>query len=209
MNEADPRVKRTRKLLQEAFMELLAEKRFHAVSVQDIAERATLNRATFYAHFEDKYALMDYMVGDLFREALQHRLASAAPFTRDNLHVLVVTVCEFVAQFNGHCAPADRDLDPRIEAKVQQELHAFLLRWLSETPPVGTSATSHRANRVAAASMMSWVIFGTSIEWSRSDHQQSADEWACQIVTVLVEGIAQVVQIGMQPSQTSQVSAHA
>lgn len=205
MNEADPRVKRTRRLLQEAFMELLAEKSFHAISVQDIAERATLNRATFYAHFEDKYALMDYMVGDLFREALQRRLASAAPFTRSNLHVLVVTVCEFLAQFNGHCARADRDLDPRIEAKVQQELHLFLQQWLSGVSPDETSTASHRANREAAASMMSWAIFGTSIEWSRSDRRHSVDEWARQIVTVLLDGVAQLVDIGVQSPQTARI----
>jgi AcrR family transcriptional regulator len=203
MNEADPRVKRTRKLLQEAFMELLAEKSFHAISVQDIAERATLNRATFYAHFEDKYALMDYMVGDLFREALQRRLASATPFTRSNLHVLVVTVCEFLAQFNGHCAPAVRDLDPRIEAKVQQELHAFLLRWLSQASPDGASTASHRANHQAAASMMSWAIFGTSIEWSRGNRRISVDEWAGQIVTLLLEGVAQLIQLGAHSPQTA------
>lgn len=209
MNEIDPRVKRTRKLLQDAFMELLAEKSFHAISVQNIAERATLNRATFYAHFEDKYALMDYMVGNLFRAALQRRLASAAPFTRSNLRVLIVTVCEFLAQFNGHCAPADRDLDPRIEAKVQQELHAFLLRWLSETSPIDTSVPSHKANRDAAASMMSWAIIGAGIEWSRGDRTRSVDEWAHQIVIVLVEGIAQVVDIVSQSAQTSHIGARA
>ena len=57
VNEADPRVKRTRKLLQDALLELLAEKSFDAITVQDIAERSTINRATFYAHFVDKYDL--------------------------------------------------------------------------------------------------------------------------------------------------------
>src|SRR5207245_2778046 len=55
----DPRVKRTRKLLQQAFIELFQEKGFAAISIQDITERATVNRATFYAHFPDKYALLD------------------------------------------------------------------------------------------------------------------------------------------------------
>jgi hypothetical protein len=59
MNEADPRVKRTRKLLRDAFVALLAERRFHRISVQDIAERATVNRASFYAPFVDKCELLD------------------------------------------------------------------------------------------------------------------------------------------------------
>jgi AcrR family transcriptional regulator len=43
----DPRVKRTRQLLVQAFFELLSAKDFEVVSVQDIAEKATVNRATF------------------------------------------------------------------------------------------------------------------------------------------------------------------
>src|ERR1700690_1925078 len=50
----DPRVKRTRLLLEQAFMVVLKEKGFQTITVQDIAQRAGVNRATFYAHFEDK-----------------------------------------------------------------------------------------------------------------------------------------------------------
>jgi AcrR family transcriptional regulator len=57
-NENDPRVKRTRQLLLQAFISLLEERHtIHSIRVADITERATINRATFYAHFEDKYAL--------------------------------------------------------------------------------------------------------------------------------------------------------
>ena len=199
MNEADPRVKRTRKLLQDAFMELLAEKSFHAISVQDIAERATLNRATFYAHFEDKYALVDYVVREQFREALQQRVAPSAPFTLDNLHLLVVTVCEYLAQFHGHCAPPNQDIDPRIEAKVQEELHAILSGWLAQAAPITPPA---KVEREAAASVMSWAIFGAGIEWSSEKRTRSADDWARQVVTALMGGISQVVRV---PSQASRV----
>jgi AcrR family transcriptional regulator len=43
----DPRVVRTRQLLRDALVSLIAEKGFDALTVQDIADRATLNRATF------------------------------------------------------------------------------------------------------------------------------------------------------------------
>ena len=53
----DPRVKRTRSLILQAFGELLAEKGFEAISMQDVTDKAENNRATFYKHFGDKYAL--------------------------------------------------------------------------------------------------------------------------------------------------------
>jgi GAF domain-containing protein len=52
--QIDPRVRRTHKLLQEALLELAAERGFDAVTVGDIARRASVNRATFYRHYQDK-----------------------------------------------------------------------------------------------------------------------------------------------------------
>src|SRR6266849_3955451 len=74
----DPRVKRTRQLLQQAFLELFREKSFASITVQDIAERATVNRATFYAHFEDKYALLDSMIREQFQQVAASKLPTAS-----------------------------------------------------------------------------------------------------------------------------------
>ena len=189
MNEADPRVKRTRKLLEAAFMELLSEKSFQAISVQEIAERATLNRATFYAHFEDKYALADWMLSEQFRGALARHLAVDAPYTLDNLHLLIATACEFVGAFHGHCAPSAHDLDARLEAKLQEEIETVLRAWLATRPAVGSASL---AQREVTASVMSWAIFGTSVEWSRGERSITASEWARQVASALVSGIAPV-----------------
>jgi len=58
----DPRVRRTRKLLIEAFMGLMKEQRFSSITIQNIAVRAGVNRATFYTHFEDKHELLNTLV---------------------------------------------------------------------------------------------------------------------------------------------------
>lgn len=59
-NEEDPRVKRTQKGLWEALRTLLEERCFEQISVTDICEEATINRTTFYKHFESKYELLSY-----------------------------------------------------------------------------------------------------------------------------------------------------
>ena len=66
--EADPRVRRTRKLLQDAFIALVIEKGFEAVTVQMLATRAMINRATFYRHYQDKYDLAEQVYGVLTAE---------------------------------------------------------------------------------------------------------------------------------------------
>ncbi len=53
----DPRVLRSRHMLMESLLKLLTRKEFADISIQEIADEATLNRATFYLHYPDKNAL--------------------------------------------------------------------------------------------------------------------------------------------------------
>jgi AcrR family transcriptional regulator len=62
----DLRVRRTRKLLMEALINLVIEKGFSAISVQDIADRGMVNRATFYRHFRDKHDLLEQYMHEVF-----------------------------------------------------------------------------------------------------------------------------------------------
>jgi AcrR family transcriptional regulator len=50
----DRRTSRTRRSLSEALMELIQEKRFDDITIQDVIDRADVGRSTFYSHFRDK-----------------------------------------------------------------------------------------------------------------------------------------------------------
>src|SRR5215208_5419659 len=76
----DLRVRRTRKLLKQALIELTIEKGFAAVTVQDIADRAMVNRATFYRHYLDKYDLLDQYMREVYdMTASQAEIPIASP----------------------------------------------------------------------------------------------------------------------------------
>ncbi len=50
---------RSRKLIRQAFLELLKEKNFEKITVTDIVKHADINRSTFYAHYPDVMGLLD------------------------------------------------------------------------------------------------------------------------------------------------------
>lgn len=62
MKKTDLRVIRTKKMIIEAFLSLVNQKGYEAITIQDIADHAMINRATFYAHFKDKPDLYDFVM---------------------------------------------------------------------------------------------------------------------------------------------------
>ncbi len=58
-DSADPRVQRTHQAILDALIELTIEKGFANVTVRDITQRARINRATFYRHYQDKFDLLE------------------------------------------------------------------------------------------------------------------------------------------------------
>ncbi|MGW2649946.1 TetR/AcrR family transcriptional regulator [Streptomyces sp. NPDC001393] len=77
----DRRVRRTRAALRTALVELVLEKGFHAITVEEIVERADVGRATFYAHYRDKEDLLVGIVQDLAED--RERLLPAVEQARE------------------------------------------------------------------------------------------------------------------------------
>ena len=181
----DPRVKRTRELIIRAFNELVAEKGHTGLTVQEIAERATINRATFYAHFNDQYELFDHVISEAFREELRRRLPDSSGLSEENLKALILAACDYLAGLNTACSRTDQQFKPLIEARVQSELYELLLGWIEALPRMD----SRSANAGIMASVVSGAIFGAGLQWSRGGEVHSAEEFADQSLSVIVGGL--------------------
>lgn len=59
------RITQTKQFLINAFYNLASQKDFEKITIANITKEAQVNRATFYAHFNDKYDLIDYIMGIL------------------------------------------------------------------------------------------------------------------------------------------------
>lgn len=66
--KTDLRVLRTRQSIRKAFFELIQEKGYEAITIQDIADRAMINRNTFYLHHQNKPDLLDTCMDELLSE---------------------------------------------------------------------------------------------------------------------------------------------
>lgn len=145
-----------------ALTELLMEKPFDTISVNDIAERSTVNRATIYDHFKDKFALLEEMIGENFRAAFAVRMEKTTGTCPFAIRQLVLTVCDFLEKLAKHCCKADASFAAIIEAKIRSTVRDFLLeRSLADV-------NSDPADAELRATMASWAICGAAREWSRN-----------------------------------------
>ncbi|MCI0611087.1 MAG: TetR/AcrR family transcriptional regulator [Anaerolineae bacterium] len=179
----DPRIKRTRSLIQQSFRELLSEKGFQSVSVQDITEKAGINRATFYAHFPDKYALLDHSMSQGFRMELEKRSLNACQYSDENLRALIIMVCEFVSNANAHCKPSNPQFESLVETQVKNHLQRLLEMWLEQEESGIDSKT--------AATAASWAIYGLVLQWSHDKNKKkpSAEKFAEQVLPLIASNL--------------------
>ncbi|HTA38496.1 MAG TPA: TetR family transcriptional regulator [Candidatus Acidoferrales bacterium] len=158
-------------MIRDALKALLNEKNFESISVQDIAERATVNRATFYAHFQDKFALLDALIQDDMRAHLSQG-APMASDVRSMLLTLATNVFSFVATHRK--CKIDRDFEPQFEQTMETEVSALLA-------PKFTSCNAH---------LVATALVGSAMRWRAAGCKQPADNMVREIVNALIDGVA-------------------
>jgi AcrR family transcriptional regulator len=193
VNPHDPRVKRTRQLLLQAFISLVEERHnLHSISVQEVAQRATVNRATFYAHFEDKYALLQCWMQQKYHQRLSSQFPASSTLQLNTLRQLIRSVFDVLALFRSYLKPADRQYEPIFEHVLQQEIYMLLLRWLKQVP---LEVPLQKESGETTAQVISWAILGPAMQWSRGDQTVSAEEMTWRILRVITAGLLPVTTV--------------
>lgn len=96
----DRRIQKTLHLLQTALADLIAEKEYDSITIQEILDRANVGRSTFYAHFENKDQLFRSMLTRLnerFEEGI-HRISEEHKHYEENSGEMPLRVIQFVEQ---------------------------------------------------------------------------------------------------------------
>lgn len=96
--QGDLRVRRTHKLLWEALMAELSERAFEEITVKEICERAMVHRTTFYKHYEDKYALLEQGMRQMYDALLAEVNVPPSAFSVDDPPPYFIRLFEHVAE---------------------------------------------------------------------------------------------------------------
>ena len=134
--KTDRRSQRTRRLLTQALIELMLEKRFDAISVQDILDRADIGRSTFYGHYSSKEALLYSSLSEMLH-SLDLHMANEGNTLQDGTPALLPSLGLFrhikqhqrlyraLFSSNGP-EPIARNLQQQLAQTVEHNLTALL-----------------------------------------------------------------------------------
>ncbi|HEV7512661.1 MAG TPA: TetR family transcriptional regulator [Candidatus Acidoferrum sp.] len=186
----DPRIRRTRQLLQDALRNLLKQKEFDKISVQDITEAATVNRATFYAHYEDKFALLGELIRITFLDLLEQRNATFDGGCSTAFQVIILAVCDYLSELQKSHSFNQHQFEPFVEATVIDQIRIVLLDGFQRHPV----ERNIPAEMIAATA--SWAIYGAVKQWVNTADRVSAEEF----VSVAVELVRPIVTAGIIPN---------
>lgn len=197
MKLTDIRYLRTEKLIFDAFTKLLSQKDYEKITVQDIADEAMINRATFYAHYADKDALQKGIQDQLLQQ-MSDMIDAAQVATEDT--VMVKKAEELLFNFY-HALEINSSLAQLALKGVSQELmqknfgdmvrkkYAHILRKLNVTEsgqPVPTDFI---------VSYLTSIFTGTLAWWIKWGFSMPAKELARLVITLISNGHLTVMGI--------------
>jgi len=174
----------------------MQSKSFDEVSVQDITDAATVNRATFYDHYTDKYALLEAMVAGGFHVLLHERGVRYDGTCPSAASAIILAVCDYFTQSRPSVCACEHPsaFEPLVEAAVTTAIRRVFMEGMpkdgliSGLPPVMIATTA------------SWAIFGAVKEWFNTPDRPPADE----IVPVILRLVLPILEAaGLQSSEDS------
>lgn len=99
MRKSDARVRYTRRVIKESFLTLLRGKPVNKITVKEVCEAAGLNRATFYAHYSDCFALLESIERELL-DAFEQSLCLIDGF---DVSALIAAIYAMIEQHEEAC----------------------------------------------------------------------------------------------------------
>jgi AcrR family transcriptional regulator len=170
----DPRIRRTRKMLQDGLAKLLPEKDFDKISVQDIVDASDLHRTTFYDHYPDKFALLECLVGSRFHELLAQRGVKFGSCD-GALKSIALGVCDYISRARGAACSEHRRFQPYMESAIIAVVRRMILEGFKAHPSTAEISPD------LIASTVSWAIYGAAKQWAQDPARGPAEQMADQI----------------------------
>ncbi|NOV03700.1 TetR/AcrR family transcriptional regulator [Paenibacillus planticolens] len=176
----DPRVLRTRQLIRDAFIELLHEHELEKITVNRIAERATINRVTFYLHYRDIPDMIDKLADDMINEI--YAILKEAPYAPGLNMEIIVNMLEHIAEHSNFYKVL---LASKRIPVFTERLMKLFADFITIRMNMLEESTTLNVQKDIAIWYGSSAIIGTIVCWLRNDLPYTPSFLAAQLAELL------------------------
>ncbi len=188
----DPRVTRTRKMLRDALVALLEEKSYDRITIADITGRATVNRKTFYLHYETKDHLLqsvtDGILDELFGEA---KAAQPIDLSIDEMQSYIAgRIFAYVKKHRNF-------FEVMFERKAMTDFVQYMKRYFArfyEEKFADIDESRLPVQKDVIASYIGSAYVGVIHGWLNDGMRQSPEEMTRQMILLNLQGPIQTVK---------------
>lgn len=166
----DPRVIRTRRLIMDSFLQVSKKKDFKDIKIIDITTEATVNRATFYYHFMDKYDLREKLIKEDLAENVLNEIGEEDELNEDLIIKIFLAMTRYRDTLETKCKRNYQQLSSTIEAVMKKELQDLLYKRLLKQ----NYLENEESLRMTAV-MLSWGVYGAMLDWKANSALTAED----------------------------------
>ncbi|MFX3673468.1 MAG: TetR/AcrR family transcriptional regulator [Paenisporosarcina sp.] len=184
----DPRIIRTRKLIMDAFIQLAMKKEFKNITIKDITTEATINRATFYYHFTDKYELLDAtlteeLINNVLSEIMEHEVLNDKTIVQ-----IFLSLTKSQMDLSKQCPRSFEAFTSTIEFKIKDALVEIFSKLLRSSNEMEEELFHIKAV------MLTWAIYGATVDW-QNNSKKSPEAYIDLALPTLMEMALKTVKI--------------
>lgn len=189
------RRKRTKEHLKSAFIKMIKEKGYHAVTVKDIVDAAAYNRSTFYVHYQDKIELADELLASMLQgleESVGKPYVPGHKVYTEHLNAPSFNIVSYIFEHRDFfelikyedTLPGLHTGFPQTLLKIYEE--KFIFETINRIP----------VNMDYFKRYTAYGFYGLILNWIRTDFRESQEEFIREVIDLTKTHIYSVEYVG-------------
>jgi AcrR family transcriptional regulator len=178
MPKIDRRIAKSHEAIKKAVVELMSEKNFDAITIQEISDHANVSRGTIYLHYVDKFDLLDKLIEEHINEMRQIcEATSAAEYTDANL--------PWFEYLKSHYLFFSTMLASKGAPSFRRQFHEFLIEEFKDEVDI-SQGKNHELNEDV---LLQFIVtsYGGIVEWWITNGMPFPPQVMAEQVGILLE----------------------
>ncbi|OOM73401.1 TetR/AcrR family transcriptional regulator [Clostridium sp. BL-8] len=181
MPKVDRRILKTKVAINNAFIELLSEKDFDKITVNDISDRADINRGTIYLHYADKFDLLDQCIQNHLNKMLDFcETVNNDQETFDVINSFLPVFLYFQENYLFYSLM----LDKRVNSYFRNRLQSVIIEGIKMY--MNTNEINSELDKEVLVQFMASAFVGTVEWWIKNKMPQSPQVMAQYMLILFV-----------------------